>query len=73
LYREAEQAERKADFIYKMAIAQKGCNKTRYWLELLRETTYLEQAELNSLHIDGTELVKTAIIKSTKYSLTINN
>lgn len=75
LYREAEQAESKSDFIHKMAIAQKECNESLYWLELLCETNYLEQAEYNSLHADCIELMKliTAIIKSTKYSLTINN
>lgn len=41
LYREAEQTESKADFIHKMAIAQKECNESIYWLELLKETEYL--------------------------------
>ena len=35
LVREAEYAESKADFIHKMAIAQKEANETGYWLELL--------------------------------------
>ncbi len=30
LYREAEQAESRADFIHKMTIAQKECNETLY-------------------------------------------
>ena len=37
LYREAEHAESKADFIHKLAIAQKGCNESLYWLELLNQ------------------------------------
>lgn len=32
--REAEHAESKADFIHKMAVAQKECNESLYWLEL---------------------------------------
>jgi four helix bundle protein len=35
LVREAEQAESKADFIHKMAIALKEANETDYWIELL--------------------------------------
>ncbi len=38
LVREAEQAESKADFIHKMAIALKEANETQYWLELLYQS-----------------------------------
>lgn len=38
LGREAEFAESKADFIHKLAIAQKECKESMYWLELLYET-----------------------------------
>jgi len=75
LYREAEQAESKADFIHKMAIAQKECNETLYWLELLRATDYLEKEAFESLHSDANELIRliTSIIKSSKRELTINH
>lgn len=75
LYREAEQAESKKDFIHKMAIAQKECNESLYWLELLYRTDYLTQTEFNSLNADCTELIKliTTIIKTAKHSLTINH
>lgn len=33
--REAEHSESKADFVHKLAIAQKEINGTIYWLELL--------------------------------------
>lgn len=68
LYREAEQAESKADFIHKMAIAQKECNETLYWLELLSATDYLEKEAFESLHSDATALIRliTSIIKSSK-------
>lgn len=68
LYREAEQAESKADFIHKMAIAQKECNETMYWLELLSVTDYLEKEAFDSLHSDAKELIRliTSIIKSSK-------
>jgi four helix bundle protein len=73
LYREAEQAESKSDFIHKMAIAQKECNESMYWLELLKETEFINEQEFNSIYSDATELIKliTSIIKSTKTN--INN
>ena len=71
LYREAEQAESKADFIHKMAIAQKECNESLYRLELLKETEYINLIEFESMHADATELIKliTSIIKSTKRNI----
>lgn len=68
LYREAEQAESKADFIHKMAISQKECNESIYWLELLKETEYLTMQQFEGLHSEATELIKliTVIIKTTK-------
>ena len=36
-YREANRAESKADFIHKLAIAEKEASETVYWLELMTE------------------------------------
>lgn len=58
LIREAEQAESKADFIHKMAIAQKEANETEYWLELLYKSEYLDAVQYNSIIPDITELNK---------------
>jgi four helix bundle protein len=71
LVREAEQAESKADFVHKMAIALKEANETEYWLMLLRRTDYLETAAFDSIHQDIVELLKllTSIINSTKQSM----
>lgn len=67
LYREAENAESTADFIHKLAIAQKECNETLYWLELLKATGYLDK-EFQGLHSTASSLIKllTKIIKTTK-------
>ncbi len=75
MIREAEHSESKADFIHKMAIAQKEINETLYWLELLQNTDYLEIEEYNSLNDDAVELIKmiTSSIKTTKKNLTSNN
>ena len=69
LIREAQNAESKADFIHKLGIAQKECDETIYWLELLNETKYLTQKEFISMCNEGQELLKmirSAIITSKK-------
>ena len=71
MVREAEHAETKKDFIHKMAIAQKEINETMYWLELLKETNYLNNKEFDSLNDDAIEIIKllTTIIKKTKTNI----
>ena len=68
LYREAEYAESKKDFIHKMGIAQKECNETLYWLELLNETDYLDKTSFKKLYEKAQELMRliTSIIRSSK-------
>lgn len=58
LVREAEHAESTADFIHKMAIAQKEANETEYWLELLFQSDFIDIAQYNSIIIDIQELKK---------------
>ena len=74
LQREACHAESKMDFIHKYAIAQKECNQTLYWLELLKETDYLSPQQYESISQEAEELMKliTASIITAKKSL-INN
>lgn len=74
LVREAEFAESKADFIHKLAVAQKECNETIYWLELLRETEYLAQNEFDSINEDAIEIIKiiTSSIKTAKSKIKTN-
>jgi four helix bundle protein len=68
LVREAEQAESRADFAHKMAIALKEANETDYWIELLHQSGYLEQKGFESIQADNIELLKllTAILKTTR-------
>ncbi len=68
LYREAEHAESTSDFIHKMSLAQKECNETIYWLELLHACDLLSQTQFNSLHKDAVLIIKliTSIIKTKK-------
>ena len=69
--RESEYAESKADFIHKLSIALKEANETIYWLDLLKETHFIEDEMYNSLKTDSEELLKLliSIIKTTKSNL----
>ena len=58
MVREAEHAESKADFIHKMAIAQKEANETMYWLELLYQSDYFEKKMFDSIVADLIEIQK---------------
>lgn len=60
--RESNNAESKADFIHKLAIAQKECDESCYWLELFYATNYITEKQFNSIHKDCLELLK--IIRS---------
>ncbi len=58
LVREAEHAESKADFIHKLAIAQKEANETEYWIELLYESEFLNSKQYVSISSDIDEINK---------------
>lgn len=66
--REAHNAESTPDFIHKLGIAQKECDETIYWMELLKTTEYLTENEADSMSNDCTELLKIirSIILTTK-------
>lgn len=69
--REAQYGESKKDFIHKLAIAQKECNESLYWVELLYATSYLTEKEHQSIQMDLEELLKilTSIIVTTKKTM----
>lgn len=56
--REGQNAQSKADFIHKFSIAQKECDETLYWLELLYQSEYLEENEFKKIHSNASELLK---------------
>ena len=57
-HREAIAAESEVDFVHKLAIAQKECNETLYWLELLKATDYIDEKLFNSLYADAEEIMR---------------
>ncbi len=58
LIREAQNGESKADFIHKLAIAQKECAESLYWIELLHASEFITKKEFETLHQDCSELLK---------------
>ena len=55
---ESDCAISRRDFLSKIYIALKECSETLYWLELLHETDYLQDAEFRSIYADCEELRK---------------
>lgn len=69
--REAYRGESGPDFVHKMAISQKECNESQYWLELLYATENITAAEFESIYIDCLELdnIITSIILTKKRNI----
>ena len=68
LVSEAAYAQSPADFINKLSVALKECNETLYWLNILKDTEYLNEEEFESISKDCQELLALLIasIKTTK-------
>ena len=68
LIREAEFGQSKADFINKMSIALKEANETIYWLEILKDTGYIDDKLFSSLNNDCEELIRMLVstVKTSK-------
>jgi four helix bundle protein len=58
LIREAQNAESKADFVHKLGIAQKECDETIYWIDLLNATDYLKESDYQLLNEGAKELLR---------------
>lgn len=56
--KEAIRGQSKADFYAKMNISLKEASETEYWLELLHESSYIENEAFNSIYSDCQELLK---------------
>ncbi len=68
LVAESEFAQSKADFISKLHISIKEASETRYWLRLLKDSSYISEKMYNSLNPELIELLKllTSSIKTSK-------
>jgi len=56
--REAQNAESKPDFVHKLGIAQKECDESIYWLELLKESEFITKDEFEALNNEANEILK---------------
>jgi TIGR02436 family protein len=74
LCQEAEYAQSRADFLNKMNIALKEANETKYWLNPLKDSEYIDLDSYNSIITDCKELIKllASIVKTTKNTLNNN-
>jgi four helix bundle protein len=65
---EANGAISKADFSSKISIAYKECLETKYWLELLKDTGYIDKEKYQNLHKAADELARIlfSILKTTR-------
>lgn len=69
---EAKFAQSRADFVNKTSIALKEANETQYWLRLLHDSSYIDDATFASIFGDAQQVtaILVSIVKSTKaYSL----
>ncbi len=55
---EAESAFSKKDFTFKMSIAKKEAQETKYWLNLILDSGLIKKENLNSLIQEAEELIK---------------
>lgn len=72
LIREAQNAESKKDFIHKLAIAQKECDETIYWIELLLASDYLDTTHAVMIQTQAEEMLRLlrSAILTTKQNMT---
>lgn len=66
--KEAQDAESRTIFHQEMAIALRKTSRTEYWLQLLRDGSFLDKKEFDSIDADRLELKKllVSITKSSK-------
>jgi len=65
LIREAEFAQSQKDFIHKMSISLKEANETLYWLDLLKDTNYINE-EKHQIHFDLNKELVSMLVSSIK-------
>ena len=72
---EAIAGQSKRDFVYKLNIALKEARETNYWLNLLKDSEYINLVEFESLSKKCNEIIKmlTSIIMTTKERYFNNN
>lgn len=72
---EAISAQSKRDFVHKLSISLKESRETMYWLKLLRDSEYINEAEFDKVFNACNEIIKilTKIILTTKQKYFASN
>lgn len=72
---EAFYAQSDADFIAKLYISRKEAGETLYWIDLLKESAYINEDVANSISNDCNELLKllTSSVKTMKEKQKLSN
>lgn len=73
LVRESEFGQSNLDFIHKLSIALKEANETDYWLNILKDTSYIDEKMYESLNSDCNELISILIASIKTVKNKINN
>ncbi|RBQ30585.1 four helix bundle protein [Arcobacter sp. FW59] len=71
LIAESEFAQSKLDFISKLHIALKEANETKYWIDILKDTDYVNENMYNSINPEIKELI--SILVSSIKTSKVNN
>ena len=71
LIRESEFAQSKADFVNKLSVSLKEANETDYWLNLLKDSDYIDEKSFLSMEEDCGELIALLVssIKTVKNNM----
>ena len=64
---ESMNAQSKADFIAKLYIALKEATETKYWLELLYESHYMNEEQFNSI-VNDLNIITGTLVNTIKKS-----
>ena len=64
--REAHRGQSDADFYAKMTVALKEADETAYWLELLKETDFLNTDDFDGIYKDCDEIIR-ILVSITKH------
>ena len=73
LVREAQNAESKKDFIHKLAIAQKECDESIYWIDLLAKSEFINEEQKLKIGKEAhvlLNMIKSAIVTTRNKFLT---
>ena len=71
LVRESEFAQSQTDFINKLSVSLKEANETDYWLNLLKDSGYIDEKSFLSMEDDCGELIALLVssIKTVKNNI----